>query len=77
MKVSMSDPGLSEVLVILPKGPGDLLLETSEFIPEIFQLRLYDSLSGVLLTKGLLQVIGLENLLSVCVTNKHIQKEAP
>ena len=61
MKMSMSYPSLSEVLVVLPEDSGDLFLETCELILEVLQLILHDGLSSVLLAKHLHEIVGLEN----------------
>ena len=60
MQVTMGGGGLLEVSVILPKDSGNLLLEASKLIPKVFQLGLYDSLSGVLLPKSFFKIVGLE-----------------
>ena len=73
----MSYASLAEVLIVLPKDPGNLFLEASELISEVLQFVLHDSLPSVLLPKGLLEVIGLENPLQLCLMKQDVAKEAP
>ena len=75
VQMSVSHPSLSEVLVVLPENPGNLLLEASELIPKIFKFVLYDGLTSVLLSEHLLQIIGLEEPLSdLSYKSRHCQK---